>query len=500
MKTVLSAIVVLFLFFTFRIEFLSDDAFISFRFAENLSGGHGLVYNEGERVEGYTNFLWVVILSVASKLGFDLLAFARALSVVSAIVLIILTYRISRSVFALSVPAVFIAPFLTALNPGVVLWSYSGMETLFFALTVNLGVVFIMRFLNNSRSSGLYFASVFFLIASLTRPEGAIFFFVSFLYVMIFDGDGAKRKIGESAGLMAAPVLLFIVCYSVYFLWRYNYYGQLLPNTFYAKTGFENQELKGFYYCFKFVRESMAGGFLLMFAAYAVLAFIGDIRIRYAALVIAVYVIYLILIGGDNLLVQRFMVPVVPLIFTLVAFGIGKLSAEFRPGFLISGLFGIFLIVYPASVLLDTRAFPMLGVRSTMLHYENMKLAGLWLKQNSKEGETLAVESAGIIPYFSGLKSYDRLGLNDLHISRRGKYGEGERDKSDEEYITWTLRPDYLVDAFPTLGPSSKPDLRRDSLVYQYCSVPVGKGSLETRNGVVEFGDVYFNFYRKTKE
>src|SRR4051794_37248022 len=44
--------------------FTIDDAYISFRYAENLASGHGLVYNLGERVEGYTNFLWVVLLAL----------------------------------------------------------------------------------------------------------------------------------------------------------------------------------------------------------------------------------------------------------------------------------------------------------------------------------------------------------------------------------------------------------------------------------------------------
>ena len=41
-----------------------DDAFISFRYAENLANGQGLVFNPGERVEGYSNPLWTVLFAV----------------------------------------------------------------------------------------------------------------------------------------------------------------------------------------------------------------------------------------------------------------------------------------------------------------------------------------------------------------------------------------------------------------------------------------------------
>ncbi len=50
---------------------ICDDAYISFRYARNLVDGHGLVWNPGEWVEGYTNFLWVLILALGMKLGVD---------------------------------------------------------------------------------------------------------------------------------------------------------------------------------------------------------------------------------------------------------------------------------------------------------------------------------------------------------------------------------------------------------------------------------------------
>src|SRR5712691_3102100 len=59
---------------------MPDDAFISFRYAENLSAGNGLVFNPGERVEGYTSFLWVALLAIGNRIGFDTVVLARLLS------------------------------------------------------------------------------------------------------------------------------------------------------------------------------------------------------------------------------------------------------------------------------------------------------------------------------------------------------------------------------------------------------------------------------------
>ena len=65
-------------------DFVTDDAFISFVYAKNLVEHGALVFNLGERVEGYTNFLWTVILAGAIKLGLDPVLCAKLLGAASA--------------------------------------------------------------------------------------------------------------------------------------------------------------------------------------------------------------------------------------------------------------------------------------------------------------------------------------------------------------------------------------------------------------------------------
>src|SRR5512143_3483048 len=76
----------------------SDDAYISFRYARNFADGHGLVFNPGQPpVEGYSNFLWVVLLAGAARLGFEIPAAAQVLSIVlAAIALIELALALHR--------------------------------------------------------------------------------------------------------------------------------------------------------------------------------------------------------------------------------------------------------------------------------------------------------------------------------------------------------------------------------------------------------------------
>jgi len=63
-------------------RFIWDDSFISFRYVYNLILGHGLVLNLGERVVGYTNFLWTLLMCIPLYLGYEPVTFSLVLGVV----------------------------------------------------------------------------------------------------------------------------------------------------------------------------------------------------------------------------------------------------------------------------------------------------------------------------------------------------------------------------------------------------------------------------------
>ena len=74
----LSSLILFMRIFEYNIsDVLMDDAFISFRYAKNLANGLGLVFNPGEKVEGYTNFLWVMILGLSEYLGLGILTASK---------------------------------------------------------------------------------------------------------------------------------------------------------------------------------------------------------------------------------------------------------------------------------------------------------------------------------------------------------------------------------------------------------------------------------------
>ncbi len=80
----------------YRYNYLPDDTFITLRYARNAIRGEGFVWNSGERVEGYTNFLWLLIITAMGKLGAPLLATARFLSALFSLAILFLLYRYAK--------------------------------------------------------------------------------------------------------------------------------------------------------------------------------------------------------------------------------------------------------------------------------------------------------------------------------------------------------------------------------------------------------------------
>src|SRR5688500_5067005 len=71
-----------------RFDFFCDDAFITLRYAENLATHGAPVYNLGERVEGYTSFVWLVLASLGALLPVPLPAFVQGLGTASGVLLL----------------------------------------------------------------------------------------------------------------------------------------------------------------------------------------------------------------------------------------------------------------------------------------------------------------------------------------------------------------------------------------------------------------------------
>lgn len=206
-----------------------DDSYITFRFSENLLEGHGLVFNPGgPRVEGYTNFLWMVLCAGALGLGWDVMYFAKVLGLACTIGTMAVSWSFAKELrgrddsFNL-LPAAFLA-----FNAHTAHWSLMGMET--------PGAVFLVfwtyqRFLAEvSDPKRRLLSPLIAAAAAMTRIDSLYFMTPIGVYglAMVLRGDLRLKRMVMWAAIAATV-------FGSYFAWKVWYFQDLAPNTYYAK-------------------------------------------------------------------------------------------------------------------------------------------------------------------------------------------------------------------------------------------------------------------------
>ena len=282
--------------------FLTDDAFISFRYVRNLLDGHGLVFNPGEYVEGYSNFLWVLELAaiwglsgVAPERAAPWLSVAFTAATVAAMMWWIARLPLLRHRGLVG----WMALGLVCSSATFAVWtSGGGLETRQFTFFIVLAVVCLGLYRDSRR--GLLAASLSLAAAALTRPEGVMLAALccGWFVIQRMADTGRLNPDWRRLICLAAP---FVILVGAHFLWRYSYYGEWLPNTYYAKHVRPWYE-SGFRYLWAAALET---GLYLLIPLAAV-----AMRNRWRAsrdgiwalvlLLVGVHMAYVMRIGGDH--------------------------------------------------------------------------------------------------------------------------------------------------------------------------------------------------------
>jgi hypothetical protein len=434
---------------------LLDDAFISFRYAANLVAGHGLVFNPGERVEGYTNFLWTILLAACRWAGLDMPVMSVGLAFAVTLGTLVLLLALARQLLAGAPGWVVAAPaLLFGASAAATRYVLSGMETPLFVFLITLGL-----YLAVARQRRPFATGVVFALATMTRPEGGLYFGLVFAAALLAKPDPAApgtRRLVTAAALAGG----FLLLYAPYFLWRLSYYGYLLPNTFYVKASGTGSRLaaRGLEQLKGVVRNSSLEASLLL-ALGALPAVWRDRRWRLLGAVLVVTFVYFVAIGGDFLFFfgPRFLMPALPALLLLDAEALRALVAApaRRPYRTIAGAAILAALIGNAVWFSWPARFDRL--RDVSLLNRSWTEVGKWLRRNSPPGAVVAVGAAGRIPYYSGRRTLDILGLTDLHIAHlEVPLGGGipGHEKSDPEYIL-SRKPDYIV--FARLDQEGRP-------------------------------------------
>jgi hypothetical protein len=400
------------LWWAWQLRWLCDDAYISFRYAENWARGFGLVYNPGERVEGYTNFLWTVLIGALIKVGVDPGHSAVVVGLGCFVGMLVLLDRLASRLGAnRGQPGLGIAPFIAAASYTVASFATSGLETMFAATLMLLAV-------ERAESGRTLTAGLAGVLAAMAHPDHGIF------YAALGAALALSRDRRRELVLYAAP---FFVLFVPYFFWRWRYYGDLFPNTYYAKSAGETYFRQGgIYLAVTFV---VAG----LWAA-APLAAVGAFRFRKTVagraflIGLPLFCVYIAKVGGDFML-GRLLVPAIALTILFADLGWRELLAKRRP-VLAGGLAALAaLAAVPARAiqpgekvwnLADERTFypmtsfspPTVGV----IYTEQAKSLNAVLQPRQLQPK-IAVGCVGIVGYHTRLPIFDLFGLTSRSVA-----------------------------------------------------------------------------------
>lgn len=368
--------------------YVKDDAYISLRYARNLSQGMGMVFNPGVRLEGYTNFLWIILTLPAYWLGIDPLSWVKGmgcffgqvgvvltwgvarhlsgrpaqgagpaavgLSVVVAVVIGLLSWRLPEAghwllagtpalladnepvvlallcalplVFAPGAAFAWAAAAFFAGSASVILWSQGGLEPTLMACLCSGGTLFAMRVYDRQSDEGATRDAV---LAGLLLAGAGLTRPDAHAFALLAGAMGVvdavrRRRVPRPWVITAAVILIILVPYHA---WRVGYFGDLLPNTYYVKAAAGPEvRARGWEFLGTLI------GFTWHPAAFvlAPLAVLGRTRLAsrgWALALAAFFALYLVKIGRDEMKWFRLYLPVLPLLVALASVAVRDLLA-----------------------------------------------------------------------------------------------------------------------------------------------------------------------------
>lgn len=229
---IVSLIFILFFHSAYYFGLIIDDAFITFRVANNFVNGKGLVYNLGERVEAYSNFLWTLLISGGMLLGLSPFITSKILGFLFAIITVYIIGKILK-LLNCKFWIIWCCLLTLSLNSFYIYWTQSGMEnSLHIFLLTFAYYLFIRRTLLQENNTIVFSINLGLIVIS--RPEGALFVLPYILYE--FGRNIKIHNYWQSIILFIKTFIPMALIIASFFVWRLIYYNDVLPNTYYAKV------------------------------------------------------------------------------------------------------------------------------------------------------------------------------------------------------------------------------------------------------------------------
>ncbi len=448
---VLIALLVLSLALAWFHHFIQDDAFISFIYSRSLVEGNGLTWF-GNYVEGYTNFLWVLWIALGMELKIDPIVWSYLGGFLSYAAVIYCAWKLSFLIFNNYLPAI-LTIILLALNYTFSAYATGGLETMLQTALICAPAYFLYKIMikNEPQISFCIYLSLLFAAATMTRMDTALPCAMIGLFALY---EIYRRRLsGRFYLALCAP---FIIIVGGWLAWKLNYYGHILPNSYYAKIGlrvsFNKNGLVFLYRFFSWYGLWPFFGLGIIILFFKKEKSVPGRRLIPLLVVVAVWCLYIIIIGGD-FMEFRFMVPITPFLFILLAYIIyyliGKLLIK---SWLAASLIAIAIlsaasIYHSLNFKYITKDKSLDSIPALSSFYGKYGPFG-WGRIGNRLKEDLAgtdailaMDAVGAIPFYSGLKTIDMWGLNDPYIARYGQIAPklylrpGHRRRATLDYL-----------------------------------------------------------------
>lgn len=381
-----------------------DDSFISFRYAVNLSQGHGLVFNEGERADAASSFLFTVVLAIVHRIGFhdmEMTAFLINMLSIGCIAAFVYLCAVGLGVQWMIAALLGLIASLHGFLSG---WAILGMETATFAALLCGTAWAVMERRDN-------LATVMVIAVCLTRPEG--------LLIVPFAWWGSDRSIKRLAWVVGFLVL--------YYLARFAYYGSIVSTAVQAKNLMV-------YYSANPMQIALTWYHFALVAP--IIALIGSIiekRVRWLVMFIALFAA--VCLVGPRSDYVRYSVPLLPL---MIIAGAPLLRRwQFAP------------IV--CAILLYHGYGSITWMHSKIASAAPVQFAreetGKWLQANTKPGEYVLSGDLGAISYFApDMRFIDVFGLTSADVLSEYKA------RRSADAVIRVKRPAYIADTMNIEG------------------------------------------------
>jgi arabinofuranosyltransferase len=421
--------------------FMTDDAYISLRYSQRLIEGHGLTWNDmPPAVEGYTNFLWVLMCAGLGALGMNLELAVRLLGIattgagIAAVAAQVYRDYPTKVRFI----SALIGCLALSLSAPVAVWSLGGLEQPLLAALLAWAAYFGIRWVSaakgNARDADVM--GVLLGLAVLSRADAALFTALFYAGAVLADGVRTRTLIAR-ARMLPIPILFFVGQES----FRRAYYGAWVPNTAYVKVAFTLHRLRtGLRYDAMGVRSEFV--FIVLAVVGCVALWIAGKKreVIFLAAISVGWLIYILIVGGDIFPAYRHFVPAMALMGFLVAgCGLLTLGAPFRFSRVRVAIFLMLtLLVLTSDFFAPLETWEREG-----------KEIGIFLHTAFGAKQPLLVsDAAGVVPYFAHMEVIDPLGLNDYHIARHPSVYRGEgwvgHELGDGRYVL-DQKPDLLL-------------------------------------------------------